>query len=29
MQMAILTDRKVIPKEARERLEPIVGRYLS
>jgi 5'-methylthioadenosine phosphorylase len=29
MRMAILTDRKVIPREAKERLAPIVGRYLS
>jgi hypothetical protein len=24
-----LTDRKAIPREAKERLAPIVGRYLS
>jgi 5'-methylthioadenosine phosphorylase len=29
MRLAILTDRKAIPREAKERLAPIVGRYLS
>jgi 5'-methylthioadenosine phosphorylase len=29
MRYAILTDRKAMPREAKERLAPIVGRYLS
>jgi 5'-methylthioadenosine phosphorylase len=29
MQYAVITDRKVIPEDAKQRLAPIVGKYLS